>query len=66
VFANPLKMNRPGKGRSKNCVKWCKNSGKSNSAKQLLFQLDADELKKLVLTKNSTSKEAESKSQFQM
>jgi hypothetical protein len=45
-------MNRPGKGRSKNCVKWCKNSGKSNSAKQLLFQLDADELKKeLVLTK---------------
>jgi hypothetical protein len=50
-------MNRPGKGRSKNCVKWCKNSGKSNSAKQLLFQLDADELKKeLVLTKNSTSK----------
>ena len=33
------------------------NSGKSNLAKQLLFQLDADELKKeLVLTKNNTSK----------
>jgi hypothetical protein len=53
-------MNRPGKGRSKNCVKWCKNSGKSNSAKQLLFQLDADELKKNWFYKNSTSKEAES------
>jgi hypothetical protein len=63
VFANPRsKWIALEKGRSKNCVKWCKNSGKSNSAKQLLFQLDADELKKeLVLTKNSTSKKKRSR-----
>jgi hypothetical protein len=58
-------MNRPGKGRSRTVSSGAKNSGKSNSAKQLLFQLDADELKKNWFYKNSTSKEA-GQSQFQM